>query len=210
MELSKILLSILSFVMLFAFVAPEKSVYAEETEENLYYEFDETEALSAEADQYYNAIMELDEKLNMYNFSTHTTGQLSSLSPEAKEFYDVYKTTVAVEAPPTTGGDNNDVIKPPPISTFAIGYIGGVKNYYLTNQQVKDITYNVAIHGTGWGFITAIAKKFKRSPTFVTMLIIAVPALGAAALNKCNRLGRGIVIRDTRIGAMHSFTCFSR
>jgi hypothetical protein len=41
-------------------------------------------------------------------------------------------------------------------------------------------------------------------------LIIAVPALGWAVLNACNRYNKGVIIKDVRIGASHSFSCSAR
>ena len=63
------------------------------------------------------------------------------------------------------------------------------------------------MYASGWAVLNAIAKAFKKSPTLLNAMLIAIPALGLATLNKCNKDNRGVIITDVRIGATHSFSC---
>lgn len=89
-------------------------------------------------------------------------------------------------------------------------YAYSVIRIKFLNQRVKDILILVGIHGTGWSFEIAVAKKLGKSPTWVTLRIAAVPALGAAGLKACNRKGKGVIMTKISRGATHSFSCRSQ
>ncbi|MFJ7939630.1 hypothetical protein ACIQYG_14120 [Peribacillus sp. NPDC096622] len=159
--------------------------------------------------------------LNMDNLSKNKQKDINRLSSDAKEFYYIYSqaskngkldTTQmmsvfhtyynAMNNPTTKHASSNQGI--------TTSSIGSVKTYNLSNQQVKDIGNLVGVHGSGWGLALAIAKHFGKNPTLATLLIMAVPALGWATLNACNRYSKGVKIKDIRIGASHSFSCSAR
>ncbi|MEK4951957.1 hypothetical protein NST12_16820 [Bacillus sp. FSL W8-1127] len=177
----------------------------------------------ADVQKMVNVISELDRKVNMDNLSANTQKDINKLSKEAKEFYYLYEQvykqndgkfdvelTLATlnyyyNSMNNTSTQSGTEVKE---NTFSIAStIGSVKTYKLSNQQVNDIIKMIGVHGAGWGLMTAIAKYFAKSPTWITAMIIAIPTLGAAVLNACNRYNKGVIIKDVRIGATHNWSC---
>lgn len=82
-----------------------------------------------------------------------------------------------------------------------------VKETKMSNQEVIEIVKQAGLNAGAWGFLTALAKKWGKSPTWRTLMAVALPSLGAAGLNNCNQYNKGVKITDTRIGATHMYGC---
>ena len=223
-EMKKVLATTISVVLLSGVLSPmasatdtNKAVSNKET----YGSLEVSQAEVKQVGEIVDIINELDQNLNMYDISKNKQGEIDNLSPEAQEFYYSYKQeldanngdlnkkqTVGFLQSYYANNSNLNVAKEQSRISFynPIKY----KEYKLSNQQVVDIVGLVGLHGTGWGLLAALAKKFGKSPTFLTAMLIAVPALGAAALAKCNRKSKGVIIMDYQVGATHSFSCKSR
>lgn len=158
----------------------------------------------------------LDTELNMYDLSKNNQQDIEKLDKESQEFYYLYKGTTESSQPLTQEamlGVLNSYVQSSQESNqsnMGVSSIGSIKKYNFSNSEVNTIIDLVADYGTGWAFVTALAKAFGKNPTALTLLIVAVPALGATAIKRCNSKSKGIVITDTRIGATHSYTCTSR
>ncbi|MFC2948858.1 hypothetical protein [Virgibacillus sediminis] len=189
--------------------APElsKSVQVDVSEEDL-----------AKVQVMVNAIEELDQNLDMENLSKNKKRDIKQLSNEAQELYYLY----TKKANKVNGkGDVSPEEVLSFLNTASSSFsepgmvepnysIRSVKRYYLTHQQVTDIVKGSAWNGGFWGMMAAIAKIWGKSPTVLTAMIVAIPTLGAATINLCNRYNTGIVIQDIRVGATHSFSCYPR
>jgi hypothetical protein len=167
-----------------------------------------------------NVVKELDKKLNMEDLSQNSEKDINKLSKEAKEFYNLYVEVSAsgegdvAQALVLLGSYYNTINTESStqqvegqVSTMSIG---GVYNYYLSNQQVRDIIATAGVNGGFWAVLSAAMKHFAKSPTLLTAMIVALPALGAATLNACNRYAKGVVITDVRVGTFHNFSCAPR
>ncbi|MED3554303.1 hypothetical protein [Cytobacillus praedii] len=208
-------------VMVFGFTTPTNMSYAQESKEIVTEEevinqtFNVSQEEVDEAQKIVNIILELDENLNMYDLSINKSSDLESLSKEAQDFYKLYKEKSEQTNGNVTQDDvlsviNNyyqSTITETKIQRTSLNALPKIKEYTLTHQQVTDIVKLVGVHGTGWAFAAAIAKKFAKSPTLITMLIVAVPALGAAVLNACNRYNNGVIIQRISIGTFHNWNC---
>ncbi|RIW27282.1 hypothetical protein D3H55_23160 [Bacillus salacetis] len=219
--MKKNLVSITASVLLFSYLAPSSISFAQEnsvSEIEMIEEYVPSEEEIAQLDKILSAIEEIDQNLDMENLSNNKTEDVSSLSVEAQDFYGLYKTELEkdnnVSQLDAIGvikdSYNNQVVSPDRVSS--LGYsVGSVKEYKLSNSDVRTIIGIIGVHGTGWAFLKELVKKFSgKGPTLLTILIIGVPAIGGAALAVCNRKGKGVVITDIRIGASHSFSCRSR
>ncbi|WP_208590832.1 hypothetical protein [Gracilibacillus suaedae] len=161
-------------------------------------------------------------ELDMENLSGNSKEEINKLSQAAQEFYFLYEEkvdelninygeNVEIEVLNFINEVSNDYeMNSSETAAIQAASLGGVYKYYLSNQQVKDIAAAAGVNGTFWGLMAAIAKKFAKKPTYITALIVAVPALGASLLTACNRKGKGIVIKDIRVGATHSWSCYSQ
>lgn len=169
-------------------------------------------------------IEELDTHLDMENLANNTIFEIENLSEEAQKFYYFVK---GLEEDPenllsgeealielTTYMNNMDSLnidystEDNQISPMSI--IGSSKKYYISDRQIRDL--NLAVGGnTGfWTLAAAIAQIWGKSPTVLTAMLIAIPIVGIAGINICNRQQKGIVITHVRIGATHSATCVSQ
>ncbi len=219
--MKKVLISTVSFAMLSGVVTPFSTTHAAtKNEVNDVEAIQVSQAEIDEAQKVVDIINSLDEKLNMNDFTKNDLETIESLNNDEREFYNQFK-----EATERNGGQLDEegainVINSvyhetiardnAPVRMAAASSVGSVKDYKLSNQEVKDIADIAGVHGTGWGFVTGIAARFGKKPTILSMLILAVPALGAIAINRCNKNGKGVIITDLRIGATHSFSCRAR
>lgn len=168
-----------------------------------------------------NIINELDQNrnLNMYNLSENKQSDIDKLDKDVQEFYSLYKqayeqangqlnTADTIEILRSYYYQNiNSVQEVQPVEQVTAASVISIKEYKISNQQVTEITKLAGLYGSGWAFMNALAKKFGKSPTFLNMLLVAIPALGVAGLNTCNRYNKGVIITDYRIGATHNFSC---
>lgn len=69
-------------------------------------------------------------------------------------------------------------------------------NYQITlsNYEVQQISKIVGLYGASWAAINAIAKKLGKSPTWINLMCVAIPTLGAAYINFQNKNNRGVII----------------
>lgn len=81
------------------------------------------------------------------------------------------------------------------------------KDFHLSQKDVSELKKMAGIYGTGWGLINAWAKKLGKSATWINMMLLAVPALGVATIDACNKRDKGVIITRTSYGATHTFTC---
>ncbi|MEK4380348.1 hypothetical protein [Bacillus sp. FSL R5-0434] len=173
----------------------------------------------AKAKEITDIIKDLDKKLNMYDLSKNKKSDIDKLDKEEQEFYYLFKRASENANGKLTQEDTlkllnsyyqNNVKQSENKSLVSAASVIKKRDWKLSNSQVNNIVTLVNLHGTGWGLMIALAKAFAKSPTLLTMLIVAVPALGGAALARCNKKGKGIIISDLQVGATHSFSCRSR
>ncbi|WP_140159538.1 hypothetical protein [Bacillus thuringiensis] len=81
------------------------------------------------------------------------------------------------------------------------------KDFHLSQKDVSELKKMAGIYGTGWGLVNAWAKKLGKSATWINMMLLAVPALGVATIDACNKRDKGVIITRTSYGATHTFTC---
>ncbi|MED4631561.1 hypothetical protein P9443_01365 [Peribacillus frigoritolerans] len=171
-----------------------------------------------------DVVNELDQSnLNMDNLSKNKQSEIKKLSKEAQEFYYIFEQVVkengddaekAIATLATYYQSMNNVnvasTKQEASGQVSASSIGAVKNYYLSNTQVNNIIKDAGLYGGTWAVLSAIAKAFAKKPTLLTAMLVAIPVLGVAALNECNKYSKGVVITDVRIGATHSWSCAAR
>lgn len=168
------------------------------------------------------AIKELDKKIGLENLenleklSDIEQNDFDSLSKETQDFYNFVKETKEENSSLITGENGLAVLsayvhnldsKTMKATTYSVG---SVKEYKISNSKMK--TLNTAVDGnTGfWGLTAAVAKIWGKNPTALTLLIGAIPAIGIYALNVCNKKEKGVIVKDIRIGASHSYSCRSQ
>lgn len=171
------------------------------------------------------AIEELDKKIGLENLdnleklSDIEQNDFDSLSKETQDFYNFVKEIEEENSSLITGENGLAVLstyinnldsldsKTMKATTYSVG---SVKERKISNSQMKSL--NLAVGGnTGfWSVSAAVAKTFAKSPTALTMFIVAIPAIGIYALNVCNKKEKGVIIKDIRIGASHSYSCRSQ
>lgn len=165
------------------------------------------------------AITELDENLNMQDLSSYTPRDIENLSDEAQQLFHLYtKEYNKLDEPAYVTEEEvlsfmnlaSNQIVGSEVDLIKTASLGSYKEYYLSHKQVTSIVKGSAWNGGFWGMMAAIAKIWGKSPTVLTLMIVAIPALGAATINLCNKNNKGVVIRHLRVGASHSFTCFAR
>lgn len=175
------------------------------------------------------AIEELDEKIGLGNLanleksSDIEQNEFDSLSKETQDFFNFVKEIEEENSSLLTGENgfailsayvNNLDSKTMKLQANAMKVtaysVGSVKEHKISNSKMKEL--NLAVGGnTGfWSLAAAVAKTFAKSPTALTLFIVAIPAVGIYALNVCNKKGKGIIIQDIRIGASHSYSCRSQ
>ena len=219
--MKKNLVSIIAFVFLFSCLAPSSISFAQEDsnkEVDFMNEFSASEEEMAQLDKLLNAIEEIDQNLDMENLSENKQEDINSLSLEAQQLYELYKTELEqdnevsqLDAINVLKESFDGELKTEGVAKASALSIGSVKEYKLSNSDVRTILGLIGVHGTGWAFLKELVKKFSgKGPTLLTILIIGLPAIGGAALAVCNRKGKGVIIKDIRIGASHNFSCSSR
>lgn len=224
----KSLVSIISFALIVAFISPQNAnalVLLPEGEE-YYPEVEMTESEISEAIEMRDVLLELDANLDMTNLENNTTEEISTLSESSQEFYSLYKETEPISnetllplfitseniaGSPSKPPLNSDVMPPPGTSTYLYGgQIGSVTNTSVSNTTITNINEIAGYTGSAFTFAALMAKKYGKNPTFLTLMLVAISALGMKALNTCNRYKKGIVITRTRVGATNYFTCKSQ
>ncbi|MEB9565495.1 hypothetical protein P4I85_34470 [Bacillus cereus] len=205
-------------MLAFSYTAPSSISYAEENQNVNTIKSEVSSLEIAKTKEIMDVIQELDQKLDMENLSNNTTEDILKLSKESQDFYYSYKNISDLNNGNVSADNvtnliaskvNENSINNNP--NYAAQYAAvRSKDFYISNYQVNEVIKLVGLHGTGWGFAIALAKKFGKSPTWVTLMIVAVPALGAAAINYCNSKNKGIIINRLSFGATHTFTCRSQ
>ncbi len=219
--LNKGLLVTFTTMLAFSYTVPSSISYAEENNTINTVNTANTEVSNAEVTktkELMDIIQELDQNLDMENLSNNNPEDVLKLSKTAQDFYHSYK-SISDSNNGSVSADsvvnliaskvNENSINNNP--NYAAQYaVVRSKDFYISNYQVNQVVKLAGLHGTGWGFATALAKKFGKSPTWVTLMIVAVPALGAATLNYCNSKNKGVIINRLSIGATHNFSCRSQ
>ncbi|GIN86913.1 hypothetical protein J6TS2_32990 [Heyndrickxia sporothermodurans] len=93
----------------------------------------------------------------------------------------------------------------PKFSTFAPG---NIKEYKISNKQIKSLVANAGLNRGLWAVLTAVAKIWKKNPTILTAMIVVIPAFGVVVINKCN--SKGVIIKRITLGATSSCSCRSQ
>ena len=176
------------------------------------------------------ALEELEKKLDMSKVTGHTERELNRLSPRARDLYDYIQEYARNSESPLTEDDtlvvlgsylnllNSESSSPKPRTTvphlqkaeFSTLALGSVKEYKVSNQQISDLNKAVGVNTGFWGMAAAIAKIWAKSPTVLTAMLVAIPALGIAGLNACNRYNKGVIIKRVTIGTFSNWTCRSQ
>lgn len=223
-KLNKVFISCMASLIAFTVIPSNSSIASSlpteiELEEEFLNEVSQEDIDKAE--KIVSIIENLEEKLDMEELQNNTKENIDSLDQDSKEFYYLYE---------KYSQENNNKMDAESVFKLISAYANNdysitsdsenqmttarvnvkVKEYKISNQRVRDVVNLVGIHGTGWAFAIALAKKFGKNPTWVTLMIVAVPALGAAGLNACNRKNKGIIITRTTIGATSMFSCKSQ
>lgn len=172
-----------------------------------------------DTDKLIDILEELNEKdITLEDLDENSTKDINNLDDEAKDFYNLYKKSVQegetendiindyLDIDVTTNEENVDQDK---ASLKMVSPISA-KKYKITNGQMKKLNSIAKTVGVGEGFTAAVAKKFGKSPTWVTIIATTVGALGMNGLNSCNENNNGINIVDLRFSATHSFSCEPR
>lgn len=219
MNFKKTFISTVAGVALLSSISPTISSASTEKKESI----NVTQDQINEVENLFDMILEIENsRLDMVDLSNNTKKDIEGLSKDAQKFYYLYaefsnngeiqlteeQSLSLLNLYVTNPNLSSSIVSQGITATSAS--IGSVKKYKLSNQDVVDIGKLVALNGTGWTFLAAVAKKFLKKPTYATMLIGAVPALGWAVLSACNRYNKGVIITDIRIGATHSFSCSAR
>ncbi|MBM7646763.1 hypothetical protein JOD45_002997 [Scopulibacillus daqui] len=171
--------------------------------------------LNSKADELISILEELDNNnIDMENLDNNTEKSLNHLSYKTRKFYKSYKDAVEngengnkfivgkyLNIDQSKLSQSNSKIAPRIILPFSY------KKYKVSESKIKKINSLAKKVGLGAGLLTAIAKAFKKSPTYRTLLIGAVGSIGLHALNSCDKHKKGIYIEDYRFGATHSFQC---
>ncbi|MCM3181141.1 hypothetical protein ACUXHY_005407 [Cytobacillus horneckiae] len=217
MNFKKTLISTVAGVALIGSISPTISFASTEKVETI----NVTQEQVNEVEDLFNVVMEIENSsLDMVTLSNNAKSDIEALSKDAQRLYSLYaefsnngeiqlteeQSFSLLNLYLTNPNSSQSIVS----QGIAPASIGSVKEYKLSHQDVVDIGKLVGVHGTGWGFLAAIAKKFAKKPTYATMLIVAVPALGWSVLNACNRYNKGVIIKDIRIGATHNFSCSAR
>ncbi|WP_144489255.1 hypothetical protein [Bacillus thuringiensis] len=215
---NKCLLVTFTTMLAFSYTAPTSISYAEESQNVNTIKTEVSGLEIAKTKEIMDVIQELDQNLDMENLSNNTPEDILKLSKASQDFYysykninDLYNGNISADnvANLIASKVNENSINNSP--NYAAQYATvRSKDFYISNYQVNEVVKLAGLHGTGWGFAIALAKKFGKSPTWVTLMIVAVPALGAGALNYCNNKNKGVIINRLSIGATHSFTCRSQ
>lgn len=183
---------------------------------------------TARVERMVNSINELDKKIGLENLenleklSDIDQNLVDSLSKETQDFFNFVKKIeqdnnnaitsengLAILSTYVQSLDSKNDMTITPYSSIA-STIGSIKDYKISNAQMKEL--NLLVNGnTGfWTLSAAIASIWKKSPTTLTKFIVAIPIIGLYTLNVCNKKGKGIIITDVRVGASHSFSCKSQ
>ncbi|QWI46928.1 hypothetical protein [Bacillus mycoides] len=215
---NKCLLVTFTTMLAFSYTAPSSISYAEENKNVNTANTEVSGAEIAKTKEVMDVIQELDQNLDMENLSNNNPEDILKLSKASQDFYYSYKNLSELNNGNVSANNvanliaskvNENSINNNP--NYAAQYATvRSKDFYISNYQVNEVVKLAGLHGTGWGFAIALAKKFGKSPTWVTLMIVAVPALGAGALNYCNNKNKGVIINRLSIGATHSFTCRSQ
>jgi hypothetical protein len=171
------------------------------------------------------AIEELDKKIGLENLdnleklSDIKQNDFDSLSKETQDFFNFVKEAEKENSSLITGENGLSVL-----STYVhnldsldsktmkatIASVGSVTERKISNAQMKNLNLAVTGNSGFWTLSGAIAKTFAKSPTALTMFIVAIPIIGIFALNVCNKKEKGVIVKDVRIGASHSYSCRSQ
>ncbi|PYE93229.1 hypothetical protein [Bacillus sp. 196mf] len=215
---NKCLLVTFTTMLAFSYTAPSSVSYAEESRDVNTIKTEVSGLEIAKTKEIMDVIQELDRNLDMENLSNNTPEDILKLSKATQDFYYSYKNISDFHNGNVSADDvanliaskvNENSINNNP--NYAAQYAAvRSKDFYISNYQVNEVVKLAGLHGTGWGFAIALAKKFGKSPTWVTLMIVAVPALGAGAINYCNNKNKGIIINRLSFGATHTFTCRSQ
>lgn len=204
---------LVAIVLIFAAISP---VYASGNESTVKENTNITEQDIVNAGILVDAIKELDEKLDMNNLSSISENEVSLLSENARNFYDYIKeyenSQDFIENPQMVLANYmNEIEKENPRSKKE-GRIGGItyKEYKISNSKLKEFKKNVAYNAGFWGIAAAVAKVWSKSPTVLTAFLVAIPALGIAILDKCNKKSKGIIIIKAGTGATNTYSCKSQ
>lgn len=221
MSIKKMLFGVISSAVLIGTISPSFS-YANETDVTEEEAVEGVTAITVSdaemsgAEALFKAVEELDGTLDMEDVSNNDKEDIDSLSEDGQQLYELYleklesdmsdeEKTLALLSQFKTEQQVNTKS-----NLIKASSIGSIKKYYLSNADVNSLIKNAGLNGGFWATVSAVAKRFGKNPTYVTALIVAVPALGVAVINKCNKYNKGVVIQDIRIGATHNFSCSAR
>jgi hypothetical protein len=169
-----------------------------------------------------DSINELDQKLDMENLSSNSQEEINQLSVEAKELYNLIVSYEKQKSTSLTGEDvlplfneyveklNKNEISRSNEYSIAPAAVINYKEYKISNADIQKLVKLAGLNGGFWATATAIAKIWAKSPTVLTLMIAAVPALGVAGLNLCNSKNKGVIITKIGSGATNSYSCRSQ
>lgn len=219
MNLKKGIVSVISAVALMTSVIPSNS---SASERNSLPTADVSKEQVNDVKGMLDAIKELERsKMNMDNLSKNKQKDIDKLSKEAQQFYYIFEQVVSengndVDKALNTlvmyyqAANKENVISGPQEARASLASIGSVKEYKISNAKIVQMTKDAGLYGGTWAVLIAVAKAFAKSPTVLTAMLVAIPTLGMAVLNKCNKYNKGVIITDVRIGATHNFSCQAR
>jgi hypothetical protein len=98
---------------------------------------------------------------------------------------------------------NTETSLSPSIESRLIIFTPGISNpstpskaQYITisHEEIVELTKAAGLYGSTWGAINAVAAKFKKSPTWLNIMLAVVPSVGIAYLNYQDKNNRGVKI----------------
>jgi hypothetical protein len=200
---------LMSLTLLVAFVTPSFA-HAEESEIPVSKtDLENTETLV-------NVIEELDQNLDMENLSANSPEDINRLSVTAKDLYNSILEYANTTSEPLTGEDMALILstqfhklsdnQSTETSFSTMGVVNN-KKWKLSNSKIKQLNRMAGWNAGFWATATAVARIWAKSPTALTGFLIAIPLVGMAAINSCNKREKGVYIRQVGSGATNNYFC---
>lgn len=210
----RLIVSSIVFTLVYSVTLPVSQAFQEEEVETSFLPEDFDEQL----DELIIMLKEMDkEEIDLVNPAENNEQQIEELSPEVQELYLEYEEAVnsgEVEELEVTieniQSEQDVIIETSSIDNkSSISFFGATANagtkVTITNKTIQKLNDVTGWSGGIFAVATALIKlKLGLSPTPLTMLIIAVGALGMKGINSCNKNKKGIILEGVVYGSVTS------
>lgn len=186
MNFKKTFISTVAGVALLGSISPTISSASTEKKESI----NVTQDQINEVENLFDVIMEIENsRLDMVDLSNNTKNDIEGLSKDAQKFYYSYaefsnngeiqltekQSLSLLNLYVTNPNLASSIVSQGIMATSAS--IGSVKKYKLSNQEINEIGKLVALNGSGWTFLAAVAKKFLKNLPMQLCLLVLYPHL---------------------------------